>query len=212
MNIKRLSLSAIIALMIAGCYPGGLTTYEETDIVLTTHNAEYPFTASKTYAMSEKIPMITTVPVSGQLPTFVDAGTTALILDQIDKNMASRGYTKATGNNKADLVILPAVVSVTTMVYYCNDWWNYWYWWGYYPGYPGYGGCYYPSGYTYTTGSLLITMLDDKYEDGNPATPVMGVWASGINGLLSGTTSSDNARITNAIDQAFVQSPYIKAN
>ncbi len=212
MCIKRFLLSLLAVIMIAGCYPGGVKEYSETDIVLTTHKADYAFSAAKTYVMSDKIPKVTTVPTEGQLPEYVDAATTSLILNQIKANMTSRGYTQVTGTTKGDIVIMPAVVSVTTLVYYCNDWWYYWGWWGYYPGYPGYGGCYYPSGYTYTTGSLLITMVDDKNEDDKPETPIVGVWASAINGMLSGTTSTDNARITSSIDQAFAQSPYISAN
>ena len=35
------------------------------------------------------------------------------------------------------------------------------------------------------------------------------LWVAGINGLLEGSTSSIVTRITNSIDQAFDQSPYL---
>jgi hypothetical protein len=205
--IRRILLLSVAALA-ASCYPGGVDYTDELDLVLTTYDKTYTFPASNTYALPDKIPKINGNVTTGRPIEFLDAATTKLILDGIKTNMTSLGYTLV--NTKADVVVMVAGIENTTTTIYCNDWWGYWGWWGYYPGYPGYGGCYYPSSYTYTTGTIMISMLDDKSEDGLPQTPVKGVWSAAINGLLSGT--STGARISKGVDQAFSQSPYLKTN
>ncbi len=65
-------------------------------------------------------------------------------------------------------------------------------------------------GYTYSTGTLLIPManLADGVPPGVSRPPV--VWLAGINGVVSGTSSSALAKeIVDGIDQAFDQSLYI---
>jgi len=207
--IKRILFLGVITVMAAGCYPGGPDFTDELDLVLTTYDESYVFPNSNTYAIPDQIPKITGNLAEGETPEFLDPATTKIFLDQVNANMTKLGYTKVTIN--ADVVVTVAALEVTTIVSYCNDWW-YGGWWGYYPGYPGYGGCYYPSAYSYSTGTLLISMIDDKDEDGDPETPVKGVWGAGINGLLESSTSSNNSRAVEAIDKAFAQSPYLKTN
>lgn len=208
--IKRILFLGAIAALVMGCYPGEIDSVDELDLVMTTYDKSYSFPASNTYAIPDKIPKINGNVATGKPIEYVDAATAKIILDGIKANMASMGYTLVTTN--ADVAVMVAGLEVTTTTIYCNDWWGYWGWWGYYPIYPGYGGCYYPSAYTYSSGTILISMVDDKSEDGLPETPLKGVWGSGINGLLAGTTASTAARITTSINQAFSQSPYLKTN
>ena len=88
--------------------------------------------------------------------------------------------------------------------YYYYD---YWYWWygGYYPYWGYYPPVYYSS---YTTGTLLMTLIDpDMLEtSGNPVKQ----WSGAINGILTGTY--DASRVNAAIDKAFTISPYLKTN
>lgn len=208
--IKRILFFGVIAAIVTGCYPGGPDFTDELDLVLTTYDKSYVFPNSNAkYAIPDKIPMITGDLAQGETPKFLDAATAKVILDQVNSNMTKLGYTQATTD--ADVVVTVAALEVTTTTVYCNDWY-YGGWWGYYPGYPGYGGCYYPSAYSYSTGTVLISMIDDKGEDGNPETPVRGVWGAGINGLLESSSSSNNERIAKGIDKAFAQSPYLKTN
>jgi len=206
MNRKTTFFIFVTALMVS-CYPSGPETVDELDLVLTTHEAAFNFGAANTFALPSKIPEITGNIVAGDPPEFLNDAQAKQVLDRIRQNMIARGYTEVQTN--ADLVIPVAVMSTTTLVYYCDYWWNYWGWWGYYPIYPGYGGCYYPSGYAYTTGTVLISMIDDAHEDGKPETAVNGVWAAAINGLLDGSDASTSARVDKGIDQAFAQSVYI---
>lgn len=207
--IKRILFLGIIAAIVTGCYPGGPDFTDELDLVATTYDKGYVFAEANTYAIPDKIPKITGDLKPGEDPKFVDAATAKVILDEIKSNLTKLGYTEVAVN--ADVVVTVATLEVTTTTIYCDDWW-YGGWWGYYGGYPGYGGCYYPSAYSYSTGSIFISMIDDKSEDGVAETPVRGVWSAGINGLLEGNTSSLNKRISTTISQSFTQSPYLKTN
>jgi hypothetical protein len=90
--------------------------------------------------------------------------------------------------------------------YYYNSW--YWGWYG------SYGGWYYPGYYppTYssvTTGGLLIQMTIPKDSSIDGTIPV--VWMSVMSGLLeSASSGASSSRIKKSIDQAFIQSPYLK--
>jgi len=64
----------------------------------------------------------------------------------------------------------------------------------------------YPSVSSYTTGTLVMTLIADGEDYIDPTR----VWTGAINGLLSGSYNS--TRVNNAIDQAFTQSPYLKTN
>ena len=78
--------------------------------------------------------------------------------------------------------------------------------WGY-PGwgYPSYGTSY----YSYTTGTVMMNMLDVKNYAFDDSAPVI-MWTGGLNGILSSGSSA--SRITRDINQAFGQSPYLNLN
>ncbi len=65
------------------------------------------------------------------------------------------------------------------------------------------GGWGYPSVSSYTTGTLVMTLVANgaDYID-----PTRG-WTAAANGLLSGAYNT--TRVNKAIDQAFEQSPYL---
>ncbi len=201
--IKKLLFFSFITTMMAGCYPEGAEYVDELDLVLTTHEETYNFGTPSTFALPDKIPKVTGNYIEGDPIEYLEDDQANLILDKIISNMEDRGYVYEADAEVADLVILPATVSSTTLVVYCDYWNYYWDWWYY----PGYGGCYYPSGYTYTTGSVIITMMDN-----DPETQVVNVWSAVVNGLLEGSDASIEARVEKGIDQAFTQSSYIKTN
>ena len=202
---RRLLFFLFITGLIVSCHPGGAEYVDELDIVLTTYDKAFDFKTATTFALPAKIPVISGSVITGDLPEFLRQDKADVILNQIRTNMVSRGYTELSGQpQNADLIIMPATMSSTTIVYYCDYWGGYWGWWG---GYPGYGGCYYPSGYSYTTGSVLITMQNGKT---TPST--INLWSAGVNGLLEGSDASIAARVQKSLNQAFAQSPYISKN
>ena len=199
---------AALSVLLLGCYPQGPEYTDDLDVVLTNYKEAYDFKSKGTYAMPNKIVKITGSAIDGDEPEFVPDITATAILAQIDENMLKLGWTKVGIANDPDLLLTPATWETTTVVY----WYDYWYWWygGYYPGwgggyYPGYG---YPSVSTYTTGTLMMGLIDPTQLGAN-GTPV-SQWNGAINGILTGTYNA--ARVNKGIDQAFAQSPYLKIN
>ena len=197
MKRKFLSLALIAGLtFLWGCYPDGAEYYEETDIVYTNYDDKYEFVSKGTYSIPDKIVKITGELVEGEDPEFVKEPYNTQVLQKIQSNMTALGYTKVTDPATADLVLFPAVWTNTTVYYY----YDYWCW--YYPYYCGWGWGY-PSVSSYTTGTLLMTLVADGEEFVQPT----NVWTSAANGLMSGVY--DLTRVNKAIDQAFKQSPYL---
>ncbi len=133
------------------------------------------------------------------------------------------------GADEPDLMIAVAAISVTTVTvgwwypYYPGWGWGWgWYksserdtdyWYGGYPGYypPGWGWGGVPYYSSYTTGTLLMEMSnpeDYRVVDGDTVVPMY--WAGAVSGVLSG--GDNTSRISGGIDQAFLQSPYLKTN
>jgi hypothetical protein len=186
----------IIFLMVS-CYPDEPVSYEDLDLVYTNYTATFDFASKGTYSMPDKIVKITGNLVEGQDPEFVQEPYNTQILNKIQSNMTALGWTKVDDPANADLALLPATWTNTTVYYYYDYWcWYYYYYcgWGYY------GGGSYSS---YTTGTLVLTLVASGEEYVDPS----NVWICAINGLLSGTY--DLSRVNNGIDQAFKQSPYL---
>jgi hypothetical protein len=206
--IKRL-ISAVLftsLLFFWGCTIQGPEYTEELDIVVTHYDVKFDFKAPGTYSMPDKVVKITGDPLAP--PEYIKDIYGVPILAKIDQNMTDLGWTKVDVNSDPDVQLLPAAWSTTTIVgggywgggYYC--------WW--YPYYCGGGGWYYPyyPVSSYSTGTMLISIIDAKHEGTDGGLPL--VWTAAMNGLLSGTYEID--RVNQGIDQAFKQSPYLKTN
>jgi hypothetical protein len=203
MEKRSKSISVVAMLMIvllAGCYPQGPEYVEDLDVVITDYEPSYDFASKGTYAMPNKIVKITGDVVEGDAPQFIPDITATAILAQIDKNMAALGWQKIPYDDDPDVLLTPAAMETTTVLYY----YDYWYWWygGYYPywGYPSYS--------TYSTGTLLMRMVDPDVLAAN-GLPVIQ-WVGAINGIL--TYSYSATRMNTALDRTFAQSPYLKTN
>ena len=91
------------------------------------------------------------------------------------------------------------------------------YWWLDYPGYwpAGYWGSNwtgwyypYPVVYSYTTNALITDMVDLTAGEENGKLKI--IWSCYIGGPASYSINYDVKRMQESIDQAFVQSPYLK--
>lgn len=188
-----------------GCYLEGPDYTEELDLVYTNYDVRYDFQSKGTYAMPDKIVKITGDPTAP--PEYIKDLYGIPILAEIDANMTALGWTKVDVNDVPgpDIQILPAAWTTTTLV--GGYWGGYYCWW--YPYYCG-GGWYYPyyPVTSYTTGTLVMTMVDPNMESTDDSKLV--IWTGAMNGLLSGTYEVD--RIKDGVDQAFAQSPYLKTN
>lgn len=214
MTIKLCYRIALLVLpVLGGCYPNGADYIEELDLVYTNYDATADFSTRLTYAIPDSVVKITgdifTDPDGDGKPTFVTGGYATTMLNRIKQNLNANGWQEVDKNANPDVIVL--VVSMTQLnLFYYYDW-GYWGWW--YPTW-GYGwGWYYPYYPPYVTsyrsGTILMQMVDSK-----AATPagenVPVLWSGVVNGLAEGSTTSINSRIQTTIDQAFVQSPYLK--
>ncbi len=169
-------------------------------IVVTNHDAKAVWASYNTYYLPGFVGEIGDDP----LDSILDAGQSAPILDAIRANMNARGYTETLNSNTADIGIDVVTITTTTVgTYYPGYWWGYG---GYYPYYP-----YYPYTYTYSysTGTLIMDLIDLKNAD-DVTGRAGALWTSFSNGVLG--TTSDTKLAVDAINQSFVQSPYIQAN
>ena len=202
---KKFIFYLSIIILLGSCYPGGIEYYEETDVVYTDYDEKFDFQSKGEYAIPNKIVEITGELLEGEEPTYVKEPFNTQMLDQIKSNMTDLGWTEIDDPDPDDpanagvLVLFPAVWTNTTVYYY----YDYWCW--YYPYYCGWGWGY-PSASSYTTGTLLMTLVVNGKDYVMPTR----VWTGSINGLLSGAYNS--SRVNKGIDQAFIQSPYLKVN
>lgn len=205
--------------LLNGCYPNGGEEVEDFDLVATTYDQNFNFAGVRTYYIIDSLVNITepenrTSGLSGLSRTQDN-----LIIDQVVSNLNSLGYTRITTLDpavKPDVLVTTAAWSATNTNYYYDYWMDYWGWWGgwdpWYPSY-GYGSGYYPystvRSVSYSTGSVIIEMSDPNAPPTTNSRFPM-VWTASLNGLLSGSNANDQARLTNAINQAFRQSPYLQ--
>jgi hypothetical protein len=186
-----------------GCYPEGPQYTEDLDIVVTNHNPDYNFAAKGTYAMPDRIVKITGNMKEGDNPEFIPDATATQIIAKIASNMENLGWKRVAVGASPDVLLTPAELESTTVMYY----YDYWYWW-YGNNYPYWG--YNPPAYydSYITGTLLMSIIDKSELAGNGA-PVRQ-WTGLVNGILSGKYSPE--RVNHLIDKAFDQSSYLKTN
>ena len=214
MNTKKKKLILLFSLLILSsfvlysCYPDyGLTT-SDYDTVITLYDNSADFN-KPTYAMPDTVVHF----VEAGEEDNVDRSKDALILSTIANNMTRLGYERVPVDTSADAPDFVILVGVTvtdnygTAYYPGYGYWGGWGWWG---GYPGWG---YPGGsvtYSYTTGTIFMTMIDpEKFNAGSQT--FGAVWLARINGILS-SSASTSSRITQRINDAFNQSPYLGAN
>ena len=203
-NVFRVVLLFMVATL-AGCYPDGPDYVDEYDIVYTNYNDQYNFSGKLTYAMPDSVVKITGSVIDGEPVEFLNPTYSNLILGQIEANMLSRGYQRVNLIDDPDYVLFPSAIEITNISYY-YDYWGYYYGW-YYP--PYYGGWYYPYPIvtSYTTGTVIMSLIDNQ--NFNPSDKQEAVWTGLINGVLEGASTDYAGRIRRSIDQAFTQSQYL---
>lgn len=193
--------------LFTGCYPDGAENTEDFDIVYSAYDEGYNFQNAGTYSMPEEILILG----DDEEIEFVPDGPAANILEKIDENLQALGWTKIENPEfdnptapKPDVEFLPVSWTTTTISYWGGGYWCYWD-----PYYCG-GGWYYPYPVvtSYTTGTLLFTMID--YNALNNDGKRKAVWTGALNGLFQG--NYNDGRINKGIDQVFAQSPYLKIN
>jgi hypothetical protein len=217
--IKNIFMIGTFPILFMSCYPdGGLNSIEDYDVVITRYNKDYDFGAVKTYAMPDTVLHIL---VDSTAEDDITREFDQLILDKIAENMNNIGYQRITNTSQQDSipdVVMLAAVTTTRFQGWSFwpgwgggwGWWPGWGWWG--PGYPGYGPGY-PGvavPYSFSTGTVVAYMFEP--DDFDPDLQLLpSEWGFGINGLLGGGSETAAGRISQSINQAYIQSPYLGA-
>jgi len=186
--------SAMVILQ--SCYPGDEITYSDSDIVATFYDEEANFSTKLTFAMPDEI-----IRLDDEGNPINDPGINdQLAINRIKSNLDQAGFTQIIDPDTTNPATTPHVLVIafanqsTWVSGGCYSSWYSWY-------YPYYGWCY-PVYYTYDIGSLVIVMID-------PTESRNALWVAALNGILEDTNAGIAARVTDGIDQAFTQSPYL---
>lgn len=173
-------------------------------VVITNFDTEADFSSYATYAIpTDTIGLITNTNVNDTLLLQSEEDFPRPVLDKIRANLNARGYTRVGRNEDPDIGVTVTLVedfNIFQQVVYPT---------GYYSGYYGYGSWYYypyVNTYAYSTGVLIIELVDLKNR--NAQNEVKVIWNSYMGDVFSSRNPKDDA--AEAIDQAFVQSDYIQ--
>lgn len=205
--MKRFLFMIMAASALWSCYPGGADYVEDVDAVYTTYDNKFDFASKGTYARPDKIVVDVEIDKGDTTYIYMKDTFAKPIFDAIDQNMKQLGWTLVDISNGPDVLFNPAAIKNTTYFY------SYWYDWWYGGWYGGYWGWYYPPYYTvssYTTGSVIFTLVDPNAADNSPINQSETAWVAVMNGLYVGTYNA--TRVTTAINDAFAQSPYLRTN
>ncbi|MBE6232108.1 MAG: DUF4136 domain-containing protein [Bacteroidales bacterium] len=204
--MKKFLFLSLMVLLAASCQKEPYRDSDNEYLVYTVPAKDVHFADFQTFNIPDSILVI------GQSakPYYSVSPDAKAIVAQFISNMEKLGYSYTSDREAADLGIqLTYVVKTERFVQYYSDP----YWWLDYPGYwsPGYWGNWnrfyypYPVSYTYTTNALLTDMLDLTVE-GEDEKPLEIIWSSYIGGPTGNLRTMQTA-----IDQAFIQSPYLGA-
>lgn len=209
-TLKLFSFILVLGLL-GSCYPEKDRSIEDFDIVGTNYDDTKDFADYTTYYLHDSLIII--YDTNEDKPDY-PSDAAAAVIDGIRNNLNGYGWKEMTPadtvGKKPDVYINPYLWTskVSGAVYYPPYYGGYPWYPGYYPGYPSWGGASY---YSYTTGTILIDMLDIKHPNHDEDTFDI-LWSAGINGILSSSESNNDNRIKFSVDQAFSQSKYLKKN
>ena len=209
--MKKILFISAVVLLLAAChkepYPqDGDNGY----LVYTSPGKDVNFKNYKTFDIADSLLIIG----EKDKPVYSQSQSALALIQAYRINMEKAGFIYTPSNPNADLgVQLTYVIKTERYVKYYDDP----YWWLDYPGYwpSGYWGnwtgYYYPRPvvYTYTTNALLADIVNLTGEQ-DAGKPLEVLWTSYIGGPASSSLQLDIQRLTSAVDQAFVQSPYLK--
>jgi hypothetical protein len=177
-------------------------------VVSTNYDPEADFSSYATYAIpTDTIGFIS----NNSNDTIITSGKSDFprpVLSAIKENLEARGYVRVNRNENPDIGVNVMVVNdfnVFQQVVYPD---YYGYPGNYYGGYYGYGSYYnypYISTTAYNTGVLIVELVDLKNK--TPDNKVGVVWDAYMGDVYSTIDRIDQS--TDAINQAFIQSPYI---
>ena len=209
--MKNILFISAAVLLLAACHKEPYPQDSDNEyLVYTSPGKDVNFKNYKTFDIADSLLIIG----EKDKPVYSQTQSALALIQAYRINMEKAGFIYTPSNPEADLgVQLTYVIKTERYVKYYDDP----YWWLDYPGYwpSGYWGnwtgYYYPRPvvYTYTTNALLADIVNLTGEQ-DAGKPLEVLWTSYIGGPASSSLQLDIQRLTSAVDQAFVQSPYLK--
>ena len=209
--MKKILFISAAVLLLAACHKEPYPQDGDNEyLVYTSPGKDVNFNNYRTFDIADSLLIIG----EKDKPVYSQSQSALALIQAYRINMEKAGFVYTPSNPDADLgVQLTYVVKTERYVKYYDDP----YWWLDYPGYwpAGYWGSwtgyYYPRPvvYTYTTNALLADIVNLTGEQ-DAGKPLEVLWTSYIGGPASSSLQQDVQRLTSAVDQAFVQSPYLK--
>ncbi len=207
--MKKILLISAAVMLLAACHKEPYPQDGDNEyLVYTSPGKNVDFSQYQTFDIADSLLVIG----QSEKPMYSQSNNALALIQAYRTNMEKRGFIYTPSNPDADLGIqLTYVIKTERFVQYYDDP----YWWLDYPGYwpSGYwgnwNGFYYPRPvtYTYTTNALLADIVNlTTEEDGKP---LEILWTSYIGGAAGSSLQNDIKRMQAAVDQAFVQSPYL---
>ena len=207
--MKKILLIPALILLAVACHKEPYIDSDDEYLVYTTPGKSADFVSYRTFSLTDSLLVLG----QSSKPEYSQSNNALALIKAVRTNMEKLGYIYTPSNTAADLGIqMTYVIKTERYVQYYNDP----YWWLDYPGYwsPGFWGnytgfCYpYPVTYTFSTNTLMIDMVNlTTLQTGDEALEV--VWSAYIGGPASASVVNDVNAMKTAIDQAFVQSPYL---
>ncbi len=204
--MKKSAIFTLIAvcLLATACEKDPDTDKLDNDyLVYTSYDKNTDFKAINTFHVIDSILIIS----DEAKPGYWKNNTSQTIINAYTSHLEDEGYLPVDNSEDADMVLQLSYISNT---YYFNNYGS-GPWWNSYPGYWNWGGWgwYYPFSfiYSYSTGSIIGELVSTTPAAGQKDKLTV-IWNSYICGLLNGSSLS-LSRTMNAINQAFIQSPYL---
>lgn len=203
-----IALVGVVAVLIGACQPEAdrLRLLDEL-VVSTNYDTDIDFSDYITYSMgTDTIGFVSNKASDDTIIVQSKSSYPRPVLETIESNLSDLGYVRLDQDEDPDLRINVYVVNdfnlfqqIVYPSYYYPSYYGYGYGYGSYYAYP------YVNTYATNTGSLVIEILDLK--NITPENTVKVIWSAYMGDVYS--TIELIKQSTEAIDQAFVQSPYL---
>lgn len=188
-------------------------TQSELDLTVTARDQSFNFNAVRTYALPDTVVIVQDA--NGSTPPTISSSLNDFVINQVAAHFNSAGYQRLTNpmGSKPNFFVEVSVMNTTQTDVYYSSWSTYW--GSYYAPWYGAGFAYAPVPYSYvinsTIGSLIVNMTNPNQPD--PTTQKIPTeWVAVINGAIDGTNEQQiQSRIESGLNEAFNQSPYLKA-
>lgn len=206
------SVALITMIVLFGCtkYPDLYDSERTKDISVTFYDTSAVFKFHNTYSIVDTVGKVSW-DEDGDTLVMVASTYSKAILDKINANMASLGYTKVDTSAGPDYLINAHTLTLDVeYVGYSGYYPYYGYGSSYYWGYPSYGYYYpysYPYTYTETYGTVSMEIVDAKNRN-EQTHQLRVVWTGMVVGGVS-DVGNISTRISEGIDECFAQSPYL---